>query len=64
MKENKQQISDEQIIALTNEFACETKQRKIALLCSLMGNMTFVVAAYAILCYDQSGRVFGQLLGL
>ncbi|MDO4271999.1 MAG: hypothetical protein Q4C83_03410 [Candidatus Saccharibacteria bacterium] len=49
-------------VAVMNER--ENTQRKVALLCSLMVNMFFLVTAYTILCYDTTGRLFGRLLGV
>lgn len=42
----------------------DNNKRKVALMCSLMLNMVFVVSAYAILCSDGTGQAFGRLLGV
>ena len=42
----------------------ECKQRKVALMVSLMFNVMFIVTIYTIFCYDTTGRLLGQLLGL
>lgn len=39
------------------------RNRQVALISSLMGNMFFLVTAYAILTYDTSGYLFASLLG-
>ncbi len=41
----------------------DNNKRKVALMCSLMLNMVFVITAYAILCSDGTGQTFGRLLG-
>jgi hypothetical protein len=42
----------------------DSNKRKVALMCSLMLNMVFVITAYAILCSDGTGQTFGRLLGV
>lgn len=39
------------------------RNRQIALMGSLMGNMFFLISAYAILTYDNTGQLFASLLG-
>lgn len=56
--------TDADVEAAAVKYKKEESQRKIALLCSLMANIMFVVTAYTILCYDGTGRLFGRLLGL
>lgn len=66
---NKSQVeaveeNDAEAEAITAKYQKESQQRKVALLCSLMGNIFFLVTAYTILCYDGTGRLFGRLLGV
>lgn len=63
------QVSDSQseIESLKDDVMVEqleNNKRKVALMCSLMLNMVFVITAYAILCSDGTGQTFGRLLGL
>ena len=46
------------------KYQDECKQRKVALMVSLMFTVMFVVTIYTIFCYDTTGRLLGQLLGL
>lgn len=55
---------DAETDAIIAKYQKEGQQRKVALLCSLMGNIFFLVTAYTILCYDGTGRLFGRLLGI
>ena len=55
---------DADVQAAAKQYQKEDNQRKVALVVSLMCNIMFLVTAYAILCYDTTGRLFGRLLGL
>ena len=56
--------NDPDVQAAVMHYKREDNQRKAALIASLMCNVMFLVTAYAILCYDTTGRLFGQLLGV
>lgn len=60
-EENLDNVNVQEVAAQYNK---EENQRKVALICSLMGNIFFLVTAYTILCADGTGRLFGQLLGV
>lgn len=55
---------DADVVAAAKQYKREDSQRKVALMVSLMVNIMFLVTAYAILCYDTTGRLFGRILGL
>ena len=57
-------MNDSDVVAMVKQCHREDSQRKIVLIISLMINLTFLVAAYTILCYDTTGRLFGRILGL
>lgn len=57
-------MNDSDVVAMVKQYHREDSQRKIALIISLMINLTFLVTAYTILCYDTTGRLFGRILGL
>ena len=56
--------TDADVMAAAKQYRREDSQRKVALMVSLMVNIMFLVTAYAILCYDTTGRLFGRILGL
>lgn len=56
--------TDADVMAVAKQYRREDSQRKVALMVSLMVNIMFLVTAYAILCYDTTGRLFGRILGL
>lgn len=55
---------DADVVAVAKQYKREDSQRKVVLMVSLMVNIMFLVTAYAILCYDTTGRLFGRILGL
>ncbi len=55
---------DADVVAAAKQYKREDSQRKVVLMVSLMVNIMFLVTAYAILCYDTTGRLFGRILGL
>jgi len=59
--------SHDEVESLKDDLMAEqlgNNKRKVALMCSLMLNMVFVITAYAILCSDGTGQTFGRLLGV
>ena len=55
---------DADVQAAVMRYKKEEKQRRVALVTSLMVNMMFLVAVYSIFCYDTTGRLFGRMLGI